>query len=178
VPPAADAGDPVVLGDVLAPYGVKGWLRVRPLTVEPDALLRHPTWRLRSAACPAWREVALVAGKVHSGTVLAQLAGVDSREAALALRGAEIGVPRSELPAAGENEVYLADLVGLDVVNREGVALGRVVAVQEFGAHPVLRVVPAGGAAKAERLIPFAGAHVDGVDLAAGRIDVDWGEDY
>jgi 16S rRNA processing protein RimM len=166
------------MGQVLAPYGVKGWVKVRPYSAEPDAMLRHRVWRVRAAAQAAWREVALVAGKVHSDTVLAQLAGVDSREAALTLRGAEVGVHRGELPAAAADEVYLADLVGLEVVNREGVHLGRVVAVQEFGAHPVLRVAPIGEHVTAERLIPFVAAVVDNVDPDARRIDVAWGEDY
>ena len=94
----------------------------------------------------------------------------------MAWRGALIGVPRSELPAAAEGEVYLADLVGLDVVNREGQALGVVVAVDDFGAHPVLRVRADGGGR--ERLIPFVAAHVDEVDLASKRIGVDWGGDF
>ena len=166
------------MGQVLAPYGVWGWVKVRPYSAEPDAMLRHRLWRVRTATQPAWREMALLTGRTHADTVLAQLAGVDSREAALALRGAEVGVPRGELPAAADDEVYLADLVGLSVVNREGAQLGRVVAVQEFGAHPVLRVAPTGGGAKAERLIPFVAAVVDNVDLGAGRIDVAWGEDY
>lgn len=117
-------------------------------------------------------------GRMHADTVVAQLAGVDSREAALALKGSEIAVPRAALPAASANEIYWADLVGLDVVNREGVALGRVVGVTEHGAHPLLRVAPPEGAAGAERLIPYVPAHVDRVDLAARRIDVDWGVDF
>ena len=166
------------MGQVLAPYGIKGWVKIRPYCADADAMLAHRVWRVRSAARPAWQEVALLGGKVHADTLLAQLAGVDCREAALALRGAEIGVPRGELPALADDEVYLADLVGLEVVNREGVLLGRVAEVREFGAHPVLRVVAAGGEAGAERLVPFVSAHVDGVDLVARRIAVVWGEDY
>jgi 16S rRNA processing protein RimM len=100
---------------------------------------------------------------------------VADREAAATLNGAEIGVPRSALPAPAENEYYLADLVGLDVVNRQGERLGQVAAVEEFGAHPVLRVVDAGGAS---RRIPMVDAYVDGIDAEARRIDVDWQADY
>jgi 16S rRNA processing protein RimM len=84
-------------------------------------------------------------------------------------------VPRAALPAAADNEIYWADLVGLAVVNREGVALGEVREVADFGAHPMLRVVDAGGV---ERLIPFVVAYVDSVDVAARRVDVDWQPDY
>ena len=74
-------------------------------------------------------------------------------------------------------EIYWADLVGVAVVNREGVALGKVVAVQEYGAHPVMRVAPGPAEARSERLIPFVAAHVDEVDLPARRMVVDWQAD-
>jgi 16S rRNA processing protein RimM len=173
---APDADGIVVMGRVLAPYGVHGWLKVRPLSAAPDALLDHRRWWLQRGVDAAWEARTAVEARVHSGTVVACVDGIASREAAMAWRGALIGVPRSELPAAAEGEVYLADLVGLDVVNREGQALGVVVAVDDFGAHPVLRVRADGGGR--ERLIPFVAAHVDEVDLASKRIGVDWGGDF
>jgi len=103
------------------------------------------------------------------------LSGLADREAAARLSGADIGVPRGALPAAGENEFYWADLVGLAVVNRQGVKLGSVAAVEDFGAHPLLRVTDDAGVA---RLIPFVAAYIDGVDMAQRRIDVDWQPDY
>jgi 16S rRNA processing protein RimM len=102
---------------------------------------------------------------------VAQLEGVASREAAGALRGAEIGVPRESLPPLAQNEHYQADLVGLVVVNREGVALGALRDFVESGAHPIARVIDGNGV---ERLIPWVPQHVDRVDVAAHRIDVDW----
>jgi 16S rRNA processing protein RimM len=173
----------VVMGRVAAPYGVHGWLRIQVFSGEAGALLRYGRWWLKPNGAAAWREVTRTGEKVHSGAVLALFEGVPTREAAMLLRGAEIGVARSELPPLGPDEVYWADLVGLDVVNREGVTLGRVAGVAEFGAHPLLRVTPGGeeaAPAKApdERLIPFVAAHVDRVDLAARRIEVDWQPDY
>jgi len=103
-------------------------------------------------------------------------------------------VSRASFPAATEGEYYWVDLIGLSVVNREGVVLGEVVGLMETGAHDVLRirppaltpegaaVAPAKGARKnadpGELLIPFVAAYVDGVDMAARRITVDWGLDY
>jgi len=175
---APDADGIVVMGRVLAPYGVHGWLKVRPLSAAPDALLGHVRWWVQRGPGKAWEACAALESRVHSDTLVARVEGIDSREAAMAWRGALIGVPRADLPAAAEGEVYLADLVGLDVVNREGQVLGVVVAVDDFGAHPVLRVRagPEGGGR--ERLIPFVVAHVDDVDLSARRIGVDWGSDY
>jgi len=168
----------VVLGEVIGPYGVRGWLKVRTYTEAADALLGHATWWLKPARGSEWRKYERVAGRLHSGTLLAELAGVDTREAALALKGFEIGVPRAALPAAPENEIYWEDLIGLAVVNRAGVLLGEVCGMTEHGAHPLLRVTRAPGSTGPERLIPFVPAIVDRVDRNAGRIDVDWGEDY
>jgi len=164
------------MGRIASPYGVKGWVKVLPLTAEADTLLGHSQWWIRPrSADAAWQPHTLESGKQHGATLLAQLSGLVDREAAARLAGADVGVPRTALPAAGENEIYWADLVGLAVVNRQGVALGRVVAVADFGAHPVLRVADAGGS---ERLIPYVGAYVDAVDVEAGQIDVDWQPDY
>ena len=84
-------------------------------------------------------------------------------------------MPRAALPPVGENELYWADLVGLAVVNRQGVMLGSVQAVEDFGAHPILRVAGEDGS---QRLIPFVAAYIDGVAMAERRVDVDWQPDY
>ncbi len=120
----------------------------------------------------------MTSGRMHSGALLAQLAGVATRDDALALRGGEVGVPRAALPRPRKGEIYWADLEGLEVRNREGVMLGVVAEVVAHGAHPLLRVARPAAASGAERLIPFVPAIVDRVDLATRRIDVDWGEEY
>ncbi len=171
-------GGMVVMGRVLAPFGVRGWVKVRPLSAAPDALLSFATWWVRPVRDSTWREVRRVAGRLHAGVLVAELAGIETREAALALKGCDIGVPRSSLPAARAGEIYWADLVGMTVVNREGVTLGEVSGVTEHGAHPLLRVARAAASPGGERLIPYVPAIVDRVDPAARRIDVDWGEDY
>ena len=85
-------------------------------------------------------------------------------------------------PNYGDGEYYWIDLIGLDVLNRESQALGRVVGLIDTGPHCVLRIVPEGLPEPVkpdqERLIPFVDAFVDGVDLAARQIRVDWGVDY
>lgn len=167
-----------MLGEVLGSYGVRGWLRVRPYTEETEALLRYPSWWLKPGRGTDWQEYRRVAGRMHSGTLLVELGGIDTREAALALKGFEIGVPRSALPEVADDEIYWNDLIGLAVVNRAGALLGEVCAVTEHGAHPLLRVARPPGSTGPERLIPYVPAIVTGVDVGAGRIEVDWGEDY
>jgi len=164
----------IVMGRVIAPYGVRGWVKVRPFTSSPDALIGHRRWWLAKEE-GAWREFRVDAASRHAGSVLAGLEGLGAREDAAAWRGAWVGIPRSALPAPDRGEVYLADLVGLDVVNRQGEGLGRVASLVETTAHPVLRVEDG---ERSERLIPLVDAYVDAIDVGAGRIVVDWRTDY
>jgi 16S rRNA processing protein RimM len=169
------------MGRIMAPHGVRGWVKVRPVSEMPEAMLDYATWWVRPARDSTWREVRQTAGRMHSGVLLVSLAGVTCRDEALALRGAEVGVPRTLLPRAKAGEIYWADLEGLSVVNREGVSLGAVAEVVAHGAHPLLRVARPGGEGeptRPDRLIPYVPAIVDLVDLEARRIDVDWGEDF
>jgi 16S rRNA processing protein RimM len=168
----------VVMGEVLGPYGIRGWLKVRSFAESPGALLDYPTWWLKPARGAAWSEFRRQDGRLHSGALVAALGGVGTREAALAMKGFEIGVPRATLPAAAEGEFYWDDLSGLAVLNRSGALLGEVVGVTQHGAHPLLRVARPSAMPGPERLIPFVAAIIDRVDIDAGRIEVDWGVDY
>jgi 16S rRNA processing protein RimM len=170
----------VVMGEVVGAYGVRGWLKLRPFTQAPETLLEYATWWLKARGND-WREFHrrhATEGRLHSGSLLVALEGIETREAALALKGAQVGVRRSALPVAGEDTYYWSDLTGLAVRNRAGVLLGEVAGLTEHGAHPLLRVVRPAGGRGTERLIPFVPAIVDRVDIDGGRIDVDWGEDY
>ena len=198
MPGAAPGADPVwpadavEVGRVVAAWGIKGWVKVLPFASDPQALFSSRRWFVRppeaggavqrpgsDAAFPTLLKVTQAKG--HGDGVVAQLQEVDSRSAAEALRGARIFVGRSSFPTAGPDEYYWVDLLGLDVVNRDGALLGSVLGLIDTGPHSVLRVAPAGAAevkADAERLIPFVAAYVDEVSLERRRIVVDWGLDY
>jgi 16S rRNA processing protein RimM len=163
------------MGRVGGAYGVRGWVRIDPLSQHPHALLAHARWWLRRADDMPWQPYATQEARAHGGAVVASLEGVASREAAAALRGAQVGVARADLPEPEPGEVYSADLEGLAVINREGVPLGRVAGFLDTGAHPVLRVARTDGGA--ERLIPWVPVYVDDADLAAGVVHVDWPAD-
>jgi 16S rRNA processing protein RimM len=171
-------GAMVVMGQVLLPWGIRGWLKVRPHTESPDTLLGLASWWLRPPTATDWIETSVVAGRMHSDALVVQLAGIETREAALKLKGSVVAVPRSVLPPPSADEIYQTDLVGLTVVNREGVTLGQVVAVTDFGAHPLLQVRATDAPSGAERLIPYVPAIVDQVDPATRTMRVDWGEDF
>jgi 16S rRNA processing protein RimM len=165
------------MGRVTAPYGVQGWIKVRAYTAQRDGLLAYRAWWLATKD-GLWQEFAVLEARVHGAAVVAQLDGLKQREEAALWRGAAIGVPKAQLPALAAGEVYWADLVGLAVINRAGVVLGRVAAVLETAAHPVLRVAPEDNAARGERLIPLVPAYVDALDVAGSRIVVDWQPEY
>ena len=164
------------MGRVLAPFGIKGWIKARPFSAVPAALLDHELWWLgKDEQGDDWREFRVVNARLHAGTLVAELEGFATRESAMSLRGAWIGVPRAALPKIRAGEFYRSELSGLAVVNRQGEALGRVVGFLDTGAHPVLRLIAEDGS---ERLIPWVAAYVDEVDSAAGRIQVDWQRDF
>ncbi len=160
------------MGRVTGPYGVKGWIKVRPFTETAESLTRYPVWWVGREG--GWREVAVAEAAVHAGQVIARFADVSDRDRAAALKGLEVALPREALPETGEGEYYWADLIGVKVVNLQGDELGEVAEVFSNGAQEVLRVVGGGR----ERLIPFVAPVVGRVDLAAGRIEADWGKDW
>jgi len=163
------------MGRVVGPYGVRGWIKVAPFTEATGALAGYRTWWLMPREGLEGKPWQVESARAHADTVVAKLAGIDTPEAAAELKGSLVTVPRDALPALGDDEVYLGDLVGMTVVNRRGETLGKVESVDSFGAHPVMRVAEEGGAV---RLVPFVDAFVDAVDREAGRVDVDWGLDY
>ena len=194
----ADAGwpaDALEVGRIGDAWGLKGWFKVLSYASPPEAILSARRWHLRPAArtpatvrLPDTLEIREV--REHGDGIVAIAEGISDRSAAEALRGALIYIERSSFPKAGADEFYWADLLGLEVVNRDGVVLGDVVGLIDTGPHSVLRVAPrlaqdvaaiasgGSGAAVEERLIPFVSAYVDTVDLAGRRIVVDWGLDF
>ncbi|MDQ2962746.1 MAG: ribosome maturation factor RimM [Pseudomonadota bacterium] len=165
------------MGRVIGAYGVQGWIKARTYSASPNGLLAHRSWWLATTD-EQWREFAVLEARVHADTLIAGLEGLARREDAALWRGASIGVPRGSLPALDQGEVYWADLVGLAVINRSGVTLGRVHGVLETGAHPILRVAAEGRGDDGERLIPLVPRYVDAIDVAAAQIVVDWQPDY
>ena len=165
------------MGRVLGPWGVRGWIKVAPYGDDPEGLAKQRSWWLEDGK-GGWMRRDVGEARVHSGNIVASLDGLTSPEAAAEWKGRDVAVPRSSLPKARKGEVYLADLVGLDVVSVTGARLGTVVAVEDYGAHPVMRVAPQGAAAGTGRLVPFVEPIVVAVDMKARRIDVAWEPEY
>lgn len=162
--------DAVEVGRVLGAWGVKGWIKVQPFSLDPQALFSTKRWFLRpapdagpelSAAWPAPPLLRITQAREHGDAVVACAQDLEGRAAAQALRGARVFVARSSFPTALQGEYYWVDLIGMTVVNRQGALLGQVVGLLETGAHDVLRIQPTDQ--------NHAGAASGGVGAAGGR---------
>ena len=181
--PAELPADAVEEGRIADAWGIKGWFKVLAYSADPEALFSSKRWYLQ----PAERgpktfvgtvKLAIREAKEHSDTVVASAQDVDDRTAAEALKGARIFIPRSSFPTAATDEFYWVDLLGLDVVNREGVALGQIRDLLSTGPQTVLVMEYTEDGKTLERMIPFVSQFVDGVDIPGRRITVDWQPDY
>ncbi len=181
---AADLpSDAIEVGRIADAWGVKGWFKVLPYSADPEALFSSKRWFLMPSERGAKNfvgvaKLAISQAKVHSDTVVACAHDIEDRNAAEALRGARIFISRSSFPTAEKDEFYWVDLIGLNVINREGVALGVVKELLSTGAQTVLVMDYTQDDKPQERMIPFVSIYVDDVDLPNKRILVDWQPDF
>lgn len=163
----------VIMAKIAAPFGVKGWVKVYSYAEPPEGLLDFPVWQLGRE--DVWHERRVVEARVHGSPVLAvRFEGIDEREQAAELRGFKVAVDREALAALPDGQYYWADLIGLAVLNVDGMRLGVVERLMETGANDVLVV-----RGERERLIPYVRPDVvRAVDLAAGELRVDWDADF
>lgn len=161
----------IAVGRVVDAYGVHGWVKIQPYNAPQESVLRS----CRQWWLPDGTQVRVERARIHAATIVAKPADAQDRDEALAFRGLELRVDRAEFPAAAADEYYWVDLVGCAVTNPAGDDLGVVGAVEDFGAHPILKTRDAAGR---DRLIPFVEVHILEVDIAARRIVADWQPDY
>jgi 16S rRNA processing protein RimM len=182
--PAELPADAIEVGRIHDAWGVKGWFKVLPHSASPEALFSSKRWFLqpseRSAKPPFSGTVLqrVREAKEHSDGIVAMAQDIGDRGVAEQLKGSRIFVPRSSFPTASTDEYYWVDLIGLRVVNREGVDLGEVRDLMATGPQTVLVLGYEAEGKPAERMIPFVSAFVDQVDLPGKRITVDWQPDY
>ena len=163
-------GDPrqIEVGRLGAPHGVRGWLRVQSFTDPPQRLFEWKRWRLQSGA-----EVNVLEARPQGNGWIAQLEGIEDRDAAGRLSGQVVLVDRDELPATTGREYYRADLVGFEARNLEGVLLG---VVDYFIDTPGNAVMVIKGTR--EYLVPMVAQYLRSVDQQSRRLVVDWPEDF
>ncbi|HKJ18685.1 MAG TPA: ribosome maturation factor RimM [Xanthomonadales bacterium] len=163
-------GTPLNLGQIAGAHGVKGWVRVHSLTEPREAILEYDSWLLGENQ----QSVEVLAGSRNGKAIVAQLEGVTDRDQAEAMKGLGIGIDKSQLPKAGEDQYYWTDLIGLEVLLEDGRSLGKIEKMMATGANDVMVVE-----GDRQRLIPFITGHtVLKVDLESERINVDWDPEF
>lgn len=160
----------VLVGAITGAHGVKGEVKVKSFTAAPASIAAYGPLFDESGRRRFDLSLAGKTGETGKDVLVGRIQGIADRNAAEALKGQRLFVSRDQLPANDDpDEFYLADLIGLAVVDETGAALGRVVEVANYGAGDVLMV---GGGAKGAFDLPFAKAFVPRVDLAAQVLTV------
>ena len=163
----------ILMGRIHGAFGVRGELKLESFSNPPEAIFRYLPLTLRTAQ-GVEREVEGARGRATGKGIVMRLPGIEDRDAAEALRGAELYVPREALPPPAPGEYYWVDLEGLRVVNTGGVDFGVVSHLFSTGANDVL--VARG---ERERMIPFVQPdYIVSVDFDAGVVTVDWDAEF
>ncbi len=183
----------IILGKINAHHGIKGWLKVYSYTDPKQNILSYKKILLLKnsktlaqkfeAQALEVQKVELDTGRIQGKGVVAHIKGYDSRESAEELIGCTIAIEKAELETLAEDEYYWVDLIGLEVINQEGINLGKVVKIMPTGANDVLivrhEVKEEIAGLQEEYLIPYImGKFILNVDLKAGNMQVDWGVDF
>ena len=156
--------DLIQVGRVAGAFGVRGEVRITSFTADPLALVDYKTLQREDGSIG----LTLTNGRVAKGSIVARAKEIETREQAEALRGLKLYIPRDKLPEPDEDEFYVTDLVGLSLIDATGAPLGRIKAVQDFGAGDLLEIAPVEGGAT--WYLPFTRAAVPEVRIADGVV--------
>ena len=155
----------VCVGQIVGVHGVRGIVRIRSHTANPDDLTAYGALSDEAGG----RRFALTVTGHVKGLLLARVDGVDDRDAAEALKGTDLHIARAALPPTEGDEYYHADLLGLRAESADGAAIGRVSAIHDHGAGPIVEIQPPDGPST---LVPFTRERVPAIDIEAGRLIV------
>lgn len=156
----------ICVAKIGAAHGVRGEVRLWPFTEDPLAVLRYGALETKDGA----RKLEVASARVVKDHLVAKLKGVDDRDEAEKLNNIELYVARALLPKTDAGEFYHADLIGLAAVSLGGEAIGKVIAVHNYGAGDILEIAPEHGPTL---LLPFSNAVVPKVDIESGTLTID-----
>jgi 16S rRNA processing protein RimM len=159
--------DLLLIGVIAGPFGIKGQVKLKSFTDQPDYLRRHLRDIFVGKKLTTYNLTRLHEHK--PGVLLLTLRGVETREAVDELRGADVYIRRSDAAPLGEDEYYLHDLVGLLVSTTDGQEIGKVREVIETGANEVLVVTRPG---QSDALVPLVRDFIAEFDIPGGRVVV------
>ncbi|MEY4921170.1 MAG: Ribosome maturation factor RimM [Pseudomonadota bacterium] len=160
-----------IMARISGPYGVKGWIKIQPFTIDINQLLNKKEWLIGDEKSSI--SYPIETSKIHGNSIVAKLMNVDDRDAAFGLRNKTILIPKQELPTLEKGEYYWNDLMGHAVINQKQEYLGVVLTFLETGANDVLVVK-----GDKEHLIPFIPHVILNVDMGKKEIEVDWDKDF
>ncbi len=160
----------IVMGVITAAHGIRGEVKLKSFTEVPEDIASYGPLYLNDGP----QRLEILSLKPAKGQFVARLKGITDRNAAEALKGCKLKMPRSRLPEPDEDEFYYEDLVGLAVEDEQGRPLGRIKAVQNFGAGDLLEIQPEKGRSY---YVPFTRRDVPHVDIAGGCVCIRWPED-
>ncbi len=166
------SGRSVVVARVLDAFGIKGQVKLKAFTEQPENLLNYSDWILEVSG-QTESSFRVSSSQLHGKFIIAVLEGIATRDEALALKGADVRLPISALPNLGTGEYYWFELIGLQAVDVNGSIYGTVEEMMETGANDVLVVH-----GETTHLIPYTLSVIREVSLQDGRIIVDWFTDY
>ena len=155
------AGEYLLLGKITRPHGIRGEVKVLPYSGQPENFLSYREILLSAEGQELRLPYSVTQSRVQGRLAVLRLVGCDSRDKAEALAGREVWLRRADLPAAGEDELYLADLEGKEAFSADGLHLGRITGIMATGAHPILSVTGRGQ----EYLIPVYAGVVVSLDV-------------
>lgn len=162
---------PIVVGRFGKAFGVLGWIKVISFTTPRENILKFKPWLIQKDHL--WEEIDFEKGKKHVDSIIVKLPNYNSPEKVRQLTNAKIGVWRKQLPKLKKDEYYWDDLIGLKVINQQGIDLGMVQSLIATGSNDVLVVI-----GKRRCLIPYISHVINKVDLARKIILVDWAEEF
>ncbi len=160
----------IVVGVIAGSFGVKGEVRLKSFCAMPEDIANYSPLYTEAGV-----EYSVKINRSIKNGFAARLSGIRFKDEADALRGVKLYADRALLPALPDDEYYYADLIGLEVLDTGGTALGKIADIQDHGAGDILDI--RGHALKSALLLPFTREVVPTIDLSAGRVIVNPPED-
>ena len=164
--------EPIIVGQLGAAHGVKGWIKLHSFTEPKHHLFRYQPWLVQQA--DGWQSLSPEASEQHSQSFVVKFPDCTNREQAESYRHCHIAILPHQLPELPAGEYYWHDLTGLKVINHQGKVFGTVSHLIATGSNDVLVVN-----GDRQRMIPYIkDDYITAIDLQAGEIHVQWDADF
>lgn len=160
----------LLVGKINGLFGFEGWVKIFSHTVPRKNILSYQPWLVKITN--NWQEMTIVEGREHGKNIIAKIQGIESIEQAQPIVNTDIFINQSQLPKLQKSEHYWHDLIGLTVINKQNITLGKVIDLVDTQANQVLIIK-----GKKEHWLPYLPPFLIKVDTDKKQILVDWNED-